>query len=198
MEWVIGYLSVALLLGLVGQYIAGAKNRSDGEGFILAFLLGPIGLIVLALLPTLPPPVQTPKPKAPRLIGETVECDNCHAVSPAGTRNCPTSGCGWYLLDLPVTAAVLVEPEPVQPEVLRRESDGREVRPCPACAELILADASLCRYCRTACGAIYASAAEEKLRHTEPAVLELTPFRGHLFSTERGVHNAKVPSAVPA
>jgi hypothetical protein len=147
MEWVVAYAIAVILIGVLGSYVAGAKGRSGSEGFFLGLLLGPIGLIIVALLPTVTPPKQPVARPVPRYAGGSVECPYCHTVTPVGTRNCPTVGCGGYLLDLPVTGAIPIASE--EPELLRREADGRLVRPCPACAELILAEATLCRFCHT-------------------------------------------------
>lgn len=40
------------IFGLIGVYIAMQKGRSEGEGFCLGCFLGPLGLILAALLPT--------------------------------------------------------------------------------------------------------------------------------------------------
>ena len=46
------YFIVALITGFIGQYVAKEKNREQGEGFILGFLLSVLGIIIVALLPT--------------------------------------------------------------------------------------------------------------------------------------------------
>lgn len=51
MLWVLLWIGSALLAG----YIAGTKQRSAWWA-LLGFLLGPIGVIIVALLPALPPP----------------------------------------------------------------------------------------------------------------------------------------------
>jgi hypothetical protein len=43
-------------LGFMGGWIAEQKNRKTGEGFVLGALLGPLGWIIEALLPTIPQP----------------------------------------------------------------------------------------------------------------------------------------------
>jgi uncharacterized membrane protein YeaQ/YmgE (transglycosylase-associated protein family) len=45
-------LLVAIVFGLLGGYIAGQKGREPVEGVLLGFLFGPIGAVVVALLPT--------------------------------------------------------------------------------------------------------------------------------------------------
>ena len=47
----IGYLAC---FGFLGYYIAGQKNRQTIEGFVLGLLFGPLGALIVALLPTLP------------------------------------------------------------------------------------------------------------------------------------------------
>jgi hypothetical protein len=42
-----------LLFALLGVYISTAKGRSPGEGLILGVILGPIGLLIDACLPTI-------------------------------------------------------------------------------------------------------------------------------------------------
>ena len=41
----------AAIFGLIGRYVAKEKNRDVAEGFIGGFFLGPIGIIIVALLP---------------------------------------------------------------------------------------------------------------------------------------------------
>ncbi len=45
-------LFLILLCSFLGVYIAGQKGRSPIEGFLFGLLLGPIGLIIVACLPT--------------------------------------------------------------------------------------------------------------------------------------------------
>lgn len=57
--WSLVIFGVALGCSLVGTYVAEEKHRSPGEGLILGFLLGPIGVLVEAMLPTGAPPIRT-------------------------------------------------------------------------------------------------------------------------------------------
>jgi hypothetical protein len=41
----------AFFLGLWGAHIAGGKGLNEGWGFLAGFALGPLGLIILALVP---------------------------------------------------------------------------------------------------------------------------------------------------
>lgn len=43
---------VGLVFGFLGLYIASQKGRSETEGFLFGFLLGPFGVVLVALLPT--------------------------------------------------------------------------------------------------------------------------------------------------
>ncbi len=47
----LGFL-LALIMGLLGRYVAKQKNRSKAEGFWLGFLFSIFGVIIVALLPT--------------------------------------------------------------------------------------------------------------------------------------------------
>ena len=77
-------IGAACACGLLGAMIGNSKERA-GLGFALGFLIGPIGLIVIAILP--------PKGQAPASI------------------------------------------------------QSRPQRKCPFCAEMILEEAVVCRYC---------------------------------------------------
>lgn len=50
MELVLG-MPIWLVLGILGAWIATTKGRSGCGWFILCTLLGPIGLILVAILP---------------------------------------------------------------------------------------------------------------------------------------------------
>lgn len=61
----IGWLGLGLLLwaclwGGFGAYVANQKGRSEGEGMIFGALLGPIGLLIVAILPPAAPKVVYP------------------------------------------------------------------------------------------------------------------------------------------
>ena len=45
-------LLFAIIMGILGRYVAKEKNRSGAEGFWLGFLFSLIGVIIVALLPT--------------------------------------------------------------------------------------------------------------------------------------------------
>lgn len=56
-----GLIFILLLtFGACGSYIAETKNRSQMEGVVFGVLFGPLGLIIVACLPTLTPRFDTP------------------------------------------------------------------------------------------------------------------------------------------
>ena len=50
---IIGLTALALIMGLLGRYVAKEKNRSAAEGFWIGFLFSILGVIIVALLPTI-------------------------------------------------------------------------------------------------------------------------------------------------
>ena len=42
----------AVICGGIGAYVAAQKRRAAAEGFLLGLILGPLGVVVAALLPT--------------------------------------------------------------------------------------------------------------------------------------------------
>lgn len=49
--WMFGAAVAWLVLACIGGYVSKQKGREPAEGFILSALLGPLGLLVAALLP---------------------------------------------------------------------------------------------------------------------------------------------------
>ena len=43
----------ALIMGFIGIYVSDQKNRSGWEGFLFGFFLSIVGVIIVALLPTI-------------------------------------------------------------------------------------------------------------------------------------------------
>jgi hypothetical protein len=62
-----------LICAGIGGYIAAQKGRSETEGAVLGFLLGPLGLLIEALLPTVQAPKRRTSGRAPRRTGERGE-----------------------------------------------------------------------------------------------------------------------------
>lgn len=57
---IVGSLIVAVICAILGRYVSSQKHRSPSEGALLGFALGPLGVIVAALLPTVEPPKKKP------------------------------------------------------------------------------------------------------------------------------------------
>jgi hypothetical protein len=70
MAFLLTLLAVFVAFGFLGSYLAGQKHRSPAEGFLLGFALGPIGLLLEVLLPTLTPP--KPARAKPRVVRRAV------------------------------------------------------------------------------------------------------------------------------
>ena len=51
---IVAGLAYLTACGVAGCYVSAQRNRSCGEGFLLAAIFGPMGLIVAACLPELP------------------------------------------------------------------------------------------------------------------------------------------------
>jgi hypothetical protein len=55
-----------IVIALFGGWVASQKGRAGGEGFLLALLFGPFGVLIEALLPTIAPRLpHAPAPPAP-------------------------------------------------------------------------------------------------------------------------------------
>lgn len=59
-------ISTCLAMGALGSYVARQKGRASGEGFLFGFMLGPLGVIVEGVLPTVGPPPTHPRSLAER------------------------------------------------------------------------------------------------------------------------------------
>lgn len=74
MPYLMILLMAGLVFGMMGSYVADTKGRPSGEGFIFGFMLGPIGILIVVLLPSVAKPTSravathpeaTPEPVAP-------------------------------------------------------------------------------------------------------------------------------------
>jgi hypothetical protein len=69
---------LVVVCGLAGAYVADQKGRPRGEGLVLGALLGPLGVVVAALMPGPQPKTEAPSPvayqfKPRRMLGEIDE-----------------------------------------------------------------------------------------------------------------------------
>jgi hypothetical protein len=55
------------IVGGFGAYVAVQKNRAGAEGLLLGLLFGPLGVLVEACLPTVPPPAPPAPPSPPAI-----------------------------------------------------------------------------------------------------------------------------------
>ena len=83
---------------LFGPYVAGQRNRSMAEGFFFGLFFGPLGLIIVACLPTVPAAASsgrvTEKPARfrERRSGPGVRGGSSGCWS-AASSGCPAAGC---------------------------------------------------------------------------------------------------------
>ena len=54
------YLAAGCICGGIGSYVARAKGRLAVEGLLFGFLLGPIGVLIEVLMPTVSRPAARP------------------------------------------------------------------------------------------------------------------------------------------
>jgi hypothetical protein len=63
-----------LVSAVAGSYVSFEKGRSGWEGFLFAFVFGPIGLVVAACMPTIPPELKAEDlPRGPSLLHPSPE-----------------------------------------------------------------------------------------------------------------------------
>lgn len=122
--------AVLLVCGIIAALIAGAKNRSRFNWFLLGCIGGLISIAVLACLPTLA------KGDAPQGdAASMVTCPNCGGSLPATFDSCPV--CGQHLREAKVLADA----------AHAREEWEQGRRECPHCAEHIKRKAKVCHFC---------------------------------------------------
>jgi hypothetical protein len=57
--FIIAVIFGVILFGILGSWVSVQKNRDGSEGFLLGCLFGPLGVLIAALVPTLPKPAAT-------------------------------------------------------------------------------------------------------------------------------------------
>ena len=111
------YFTIVLFGGLicvtVSALIAGQKNLSPGNGFVIGFLLGVIGIVITALRPA-------GLPKAPAGM-RSVKCQRCNAV-----QNVPVSDPKWNCWQCSAAHQPLLAPPGFAPA-----APGQAARPHP-------------------------------------------------------------------
>ncbi len=66
----LGFLFVAALaFAGFGAWIAGEKGRGRTQGVVIGFLFGPLGVLILAMLPNRPTPTPRPAGATRRSVG---------------------------------------------------------------------------------------------------------------------------------
>lgn len=64
---IIGIGAYFVVMGFFGVYVADKKGRGATEGFLFSVLLGPLGLIILGLLPNIQKPVESQADISPKI-----------------------------------------------------------------------------------------------------------------------------------
>jgi len=85
-----------LLFGLINAYIASAKGRGSGEGFLLGAFLGPFGLLIEVLLPTITRRADASSATAQNVAahptGTVAFCTECGSALGPDVRFCGACG----------------------------------------------------------------------------------------------------------
>jgi hypothetical protein len=91
----LGWLVYSFICVCLAAYVGAEKNRPDWEPYVFGFLLGPIGVLIMAVLPTMPPKPRS-GPKCRHAENSSTRCFGSKArneqrrwasVSSAGRRS---------------------------------------------------------------------------------------------------------------
>jgi hypothetical protein len=64
---------LAVVFAILGRWVATQKGRQEGEGFALGCLFGPLGVLIVALLPTLRAARESPGARASRDLADRLD-----------------------------------------------------------------------------------------------------------------------------
>jgi RNA polymerase subunit RPABC4/transcription elongation factor Spt4 len=123
--------AVVAFKGGIGYLIGRSKGR-PGLGFLLGLLLGIIGWIIIACLPAEEPPMTLRRPVRP-----SFPCPSCHRPVAGGLGQCPH--CNVRI------GGGKMGPGAIPPVF----AEAQDRVACPYCAEMILPDARVCRWCHS-------------------------------------------------
>jgi DNA-directed RNA polymerase subunit RPC12/RpoP len=111
----------AIICGLIGRTIGERKGRAEA-GFIFGALLGPIGILIIAVGPDV---------KAEQAALRAKKCPACKGSVPDDARKC--MHCGEDLAVQLAPAPVQV-PKPPKSPTPKELADGSHI-PCPHCGQ---------------------------------------------------------------
>ena len=111
----------AMIFGFIGRSIGERKGRPEA-GFIFGALLGPLGILIIAVGPDV---------KAEQAALRAKKCPACKGSVPDDARKC--MHCGEDLTVQLAPAPVPV-PKPPKPPTPKELADGSHI-PCPLCGQ---------------------------------------------------------------
>jgi len=102
---------LALLCAGIGSYISYQKGRSEAEGALFGFFLGPLGLLIAAMLPT----IYAQPASYERFQENNADiCPDCLSVVPKAAKKCRF--CGSWIESVPAEESTQAQAEGVESE----------------------------------------------------------------------------------